>query len=232
MKIKIIKINTIIMKIMILINKNKYFNKIIRYIVILFVILAIIYYLFQNKFIMINIKFILSNIISKNEKKKIDHYFNKYINNNIAIIKKYKKINIPKISIISPIFNRQRYILRFLKSIQNQKFNHIEIILIDDCSKDNSLKIIEKFQKVDERLVLIKNIKNKGTFISRNIGVLYSKGKYLILPDPDDVITKNILNLCYKYSEKYNYELLRFNMYTEKGIITMNNIIKVNNFLS
>ena len=209
------------------INKYKYYMRIIIYILIIFyIIFIIIHNLFKNKFIIQNIKFILYYIKSKNEAKKITNYINKYIINNIKVIKKYKKINIPKISIISPIFNRQRYILRFLKCIQSQKFNNIEIILIDDGSKDNSAKIIEEYQKIDKRVVLIKNIKNRGTFVSRNLGVLYSKGKYLVLPDPDDVLTKNILKICYKYSEKYNYEMIRFNMYTMYGKITMNEQIK------
>ena len=71
-------------------------------------------------------------------------------------------------------------------------------------------------QDKDKRIILIKNKKNKGTLISRNIGVLYSKGKYLIFPDPDDIIDKNILKNCYIYAEKYNYEMIRFNMYTGK----------------
>jgi len=51
--------------------------------------------------------------------------------------------------------------LRFLRNIQNQNFNDIEIKLIDDCSKDNSSKLIEKYQKEDERIILIKNKKIK-----------------------------------------------------------------------
>ena len=76
-------------------------------------------------------------------------------------IRKYKKIKNPKISIISPVFNRERYLLRFIKSIYYQNFIDIEIIFIDDCSKDNSLTIIEDYQKGDKRIILIKNKKKK-----------------------------------------------------------------------
>ena len=61
--------------------------------------------------------------------------------------------------------------------------------------------------------------------MNRNIGVFYSKGKYLILPDPDDIISKNILSLCYKYAEKFNYEIIRFNMYVGNGKVLLNNIV-------
>ena len=170
----------------------------------------------------------INNLISFYERyiefKNCENYL-KYCNKKI-LEKEYKKLTIPKISIITPVYNREKYISRFLKSIQNQLFYKLEIILIDDCSIDNSIKIIQKYQKQDKRLLLLKNKKNKGTLISRNIGVLYSKGKYIILPDPDDIINKNIFNICYKYAEKYNYEMIRFNMYTGNKKILYTEIIK------
>ena len=86
--------------------------------------------------------------------------------------------------------------------------------MVDDCSSDKSIEKIKEYQIQDERIILIKNKKNKGTFITRNIGALYSKGKYLIIPDPDDIITENILTICYNYAEKYKYEMIRFKKYT------------------
>ena len=106
-----------------------------------------------------------------------------------------------------------------MRSIQNQFFDDIEIIFIDDLSKDNSIKIIKKYQKEDNRIILLKNKKNKGTFISRNIGALKSKGEYLIFPDSDDILSQKILPLCYRTAKKYNYEMIRFNMYSEKYFI-------------
>jgi glycosyltransferase involved in cell wall biosynthesis len=75
---------------------------------------------------------------------------------------------------------------------------------------------VEYCQKIDERIKIIKNKKNKGTFISRNIGVLFSRGKYIVLPDPDDILSKDILNICYKYAEKYNLHLIRRNFLWKK----------------
>jgi glycosyltransferase involved in cell wall biosynthesis len=136
--------------------------------------------------------------------------------------KKYKKNRFPKVSIISPVYNREEFLLRFLRSIQNQKFNDIEIMLIDDCSKDNSLKLIEKYQEKDERIILIKNKKNKGTLISRTIGALKSRGEYFIFPDPDDIISRNIINFCYNFIRTYNYEMLRFNLFKGNKIFFQN----------
>ena len=68
------------------------------------------------------------------------------------MIKKFNnKIN-PKISVISPIYNRERFLIRFVKNIQYQSFNDIEIILIDDNSTDNGFKILEEYQKEDKRI--------------------------------------------------------------------------------
>ena len=141
----------------------------------------------------------------------------------------YKKSKFPKVSIISPIYNREEYILRFLRSVQNQKFNDIEIILIDDCSKDKSAKLIEKYQEKDERIILIKNKKNKGTLISRNIGALNSRGEYLIFPDPDDILSKNIINYCYNFIRTYNFEMLRFNLFNGRTIFFQNIVYGLEN---
>ena len=175
-------------------------------------IIIILFCIYSNIIIIIN--YLTYNIkidFSKNEK-----YFNLY-NNIFKKIKKYKKLNIPKISIISPIYNRERYILRFIKNIQYQNFKELEIILVDDSSQDNSVKFINKCKKKDKRIKLLKNIINKGTFICRNLGVQYSLGNYVILPDPDDILSQNILNLCYKLSIKYNYDIIRFHTLISKN---------------
>jgi teichuronic acid biosynthesis glycosyltransferase TuaG len=78
------------------------------------------------------------------------------ISNNykLKILKKFSKINNPKISIISPVFNSENFILRFLRSIQNQNFNELEIIFIDDFSIDNSIEIVQNYKSQDERIIL------------------------------------------------------------------------------
>ena len=139
-------------------------------------------------------------------------------NNNV---KKFKKRNNPTISIISPIYNREKSLKRFLKSLQYQNFKDFEIILVDDFSKDNSVNVIEEFQQEDKRIILIKNRKNKGTFVTRNIGILFSKGEYLNIPDPDDILSKDILNNCYMIAKKYNYDIIRFNIFLKNKILDL-----------
>ena len=103
----------------------------------------------------------------------------------------------------------------------------IELIIINDYSLDNSLKIIEKLQKEDFRIQIIKNNKNKGSLYSRSIGVLKSKGKYIMALDSDDsFINENLFKICYKESEISNLDLLEFS-----GFQTKNSIIRLNNKL-
>lgn len=197
--------------------------------IILFINIIIIIKILSNFF---NIYFItafkntISNIIIENKYLKIENYLKICKNSNLLkITKNYKKRINPKISIISSIFNSEKYLLRFLNSIYFQNYNNIEIILIDDYSTDNSVKFIEEYQKKDRRIILIKNKKNKGTFINRNLGGLYSKGKYIILPDPDDILSKNNLKILFDFAKKYNYDLLRFNLYLKDEKITFKKIV-------
>ena len=142
----------------------------------------------------------------------------------------FKKVENPKISIISAIYNRDKFILRFLRSIQNQFFNDIEIILIDDYSTDNSVEVIKELQKYDKRIILIINNVNKGTLVSRNEAVLKSRGEYLIFPDPDDILSIDSLKFCYTKAKEEQYDIIRFNLFTgeKKHIIKVINKIKIN----
>ena len=101
----------------------------------------------------------------------------------------------------------------------------IELLLVDDYSIDNSLKIIEKCQKEDKRIKLIKNKKNRGALYSRSLGVLKSKGKYIMALDSDDLfINENLFYLCYKEGEKNNLDIIEFSGFqVKKRILRLNN---------
>ena len=180
---------------------------------------------------LITLLFSKNNIIKRSSKEihELKNY-KKSCEKGVLLSKnKFKRIQNPKISIISAVYNRGKYIKRFLRSIQNQLFNEIEIIFIDDFSTDNSVQIIEKFQKEDERIKLIKHNKNKGTLISRNDGILKSKGEYLIFPDPDDILSNDILKYCYNESHRNNYDIIRFNIYNRNKYDLLN-LVKILQF--
>ena len=171
-----------------------------------------------------------SNVILKLSTEKEIEHIEKYLVKCSGLEGKkfhYSHKNLsPKISIISPIYNRGKYLLRFLKSIYYQNFKDIEIILIDDCSSDDTINLIKLYKKFDKRIILIQNKKNFGTFKSRNIGILVSKGEYVILPDPDDILAKNSLNTLYSFAKKNDYDMVRFNLYFGNNHIFMSNTVK------
>lgn len=90
-----------------------------------------------------------------------------------------------KISIIMPVYNGEKYLKEAIDSILNQKFKDFELIIINDCSKDNTLKIINSYN--DERIILVNNDKNLGIAQTLNKGIEISKGKYIARMDADDI---------------------------------------------
>ena len=109
-----------------------------------------------------------------------------------------------KLSVIIPTYNSSNTIGRLIHSLINQDFKDFEIIFIDDKSKDNTLEIIKntiKNKNLSYQIILNKS--NKGPGYSRNIGIKFSKGKYLVFVDSDDIINFNHLSSLY-YSLKNN----------------------------
>jgi len=192
-------------------NKNEEIS------ILFFKIIIIIFFTLYNIKLFANINAFNLFMIRRNEIKNIETYL-KFCKGQNLEFQKYKNRNNPKISIISPVHNRQKYLSRFIKSVQNQNFKNIELILVDDNSLDNGSNIIKKYENKDKRIILIKNKKNRGTFFSRNIGVLHSKGQYQILPDPDDIISQDILKASYKYAVQNGYEIVRFITYDGGGV--------------
>ena len=122
---------------------------------------------------------------------------------------------IPKITVIIPVYNSQKSIELSLTSVLNQNMRDFEIILINDNSKDNSLKIINEMKNYDKRIKIINNHKNMGTLYSRCIGVLNSKGKYIFMLDNDDLFLKeDIFETIYNIAEKDNYDIVEFKAFT------------------
>ena len=117
----------------------------------------------------------------------------------------------PIISIILPHYNRQKMLLSSIRSIQNQSLKNIEIIIVNDCSTDNSYKIFEYLLKTDPRIRIFHHMKNMGLFRTRVDGFLYARGKYLISLEPDDLYEDNyVLEDAYNIFENYNADSLAF----------------------
>lgn len=107
-----------------------------------------------------------------------------------------------KISVIIPVYNTEKYLKRCLDSVINQSLKEIEIIIINDCSTDSSLNILEKYLKKDNRIILINKKKNEGLLLARYSGIKISKGEYISHIDSDDWIEKDYLLDMYKNAKK------------------------------
>ena len=148
-------------------------------------------------------------------KKNLINYYNSFINNcTSGILLNHSNLILsenPKISVTIPIYNGEKYLYYSLRSIQNQKMKDIEIILIDDCSNDNSISIIEKYMKEDPRIKLIKNKNNRKILYSKSIGALNSKGKYIFQFDQDDILIRDdVFDMLYYEAENNDLDLVQF----------------------
>ena len=107
-----------------------------------------------------------------------------------------------KLSIIIPFFNSEKYLEECLFSICNQIKKNVEVILVNDGSKDKSLKISKKFEKKYKFIRLFNNIKNCGVSISRNIGIKNAQGSYILFVDSDDKLIKNSVKNILSHLDK------------------------------
>lgn len=111
------------------------------------------------------------------------------------------------ISIIIPVYNVEEYLFECVKSIVNQTYSKIEIILVNDGSKDNSGKICNDWAKKDDRIRVIHKI-NAGTACARITGLLNSQAKYIIFVDADDYVDENYVKILYNAMIDNNVDLV------------------------
>ena len=113
-------------------------------------------------------------------------------------------MNEPLVSIITPVYNAERFLEDTIKSVQKQSYKNWELVLVDDCSKDSSSEIIEKLQNSDDRIRYIKLEKNSGAAISRNTGIKNAKGRFIAFVDSDDLWEKTKLEKQIEYMLREN----------------------------
>ena len=103
----------------------------------------------------------------------------------------------PLITIIIPIYNREQTLERCLCSVLRQTYSHLEIIAVDDGSTDHSRVILDKYQKKDSRLRVVRK-ENSGVSESRNLGLQLARGEYIQFVDADDWITRDATEILLK----------------------------------
>ena len=114
----------------------------------------------------------------------------------------------PKVSVIVPVYNVEKYLERCLNSLVNQTLDDIEIIIVNDGTKDNSEKIIKEFlDKYPQKIIYLKK-ENGGLSDARNYGIPYAKGEYIAFLDSDDYIEKEMYKEMYELAKKENSDMV------------------------
>ena len=121
----------------------------------------------------------------------------------------------PKVSVIVPFYNVEGYIEKCLETLVSQTLEDIEIILVNDGSKDKSIEIVNKFLKMyPEKLVYLEK-ENGGLSDARNYAINYAKGEYIAFLDSDDYVEKDMYEKMYELAKKENSDMVECNFYWE-----------------
>lgn len=136
-----------------------------------------------------------------------------------------------KISIIIPIYNAEKFLDRCIKSVITQSYTNLEIILINDGSKDGSYEICKKYEKKDKRIKLFQQ-ENAGVSVARNLGLKKMTGKYLMFLDADDYYEKDICKVLIKNIKEHNADIGIVNKkFLINGIEVLNCLYNDDNFV-
>lgn len=129
----------------------------------------------------------------------------------------------PKVSIIVPIYNVDKYLDRCIESILNQTFNDFELILVNDGSKDKCKEIINFYFKKDDRIRII-NKENGGVSSARNAGINIAEGDFIGFVDPDDYLELDAIEYIYKLAVSNNSNIVAYRMNTYKSDTLISNM--------
>ena len=118
----------------------------------------------------------------------------------------------PKISIIIPVYNVEKYIRQALDSVVNQTLTDIEIICVNDCTPDKSFEIVKEYASKDSRFVLLEQETNQGQGVARNRALDIAKGDYIMFLDPDDWYELDACEKAYNQIYKNQNDMVFFDL--------------------
>ena len=129
-----------------------------------------------------------------------------------------------KVSIIMPSYNAAKFIAAAIQSVIEQTYSNWELLITDDCSKDDTINIIKKFQEIDNRIQLFSTGKNSGAAVARNISLQNATGKYIAFLNSDDTWISNKLETQIKFMKKKNiaFSFSNYSVMKEDGTLTGN----------
>lgn len=116
----------------------------------------------------------------------------------------------PRISVVIPAYNKVAYLLTCLRSVVNQTFNDFEIVVVDDCSSDDTVSVIEQLKQNEHRIRLIRQETNQGTMAARVAGALATTGEYVTFMDQDDTLEPYALESIVRELSKERVDILHF----------------------
>lgn len=128
-------------------------------------------------------------------------------NSSVKIIVRGACKNTPRVSVIVPVHNSERFLQRCMDTITSQTLINIEIICVDDGSTDNSLKILKQYAKKDNRITILHQ-KNLFAGIARNAGMAIARGEYLVFLDSDDWFEQEMLQTMYNGAKTHDADVV------------------------
>lgn len=138
----------------------------------------------------------------------------------------------PYFSIVMPVYNAEKFLSQTIKNILSQTFSDFELILVNDCSPDNSAAVCDEFAEKDSRIKVVHNEVNRGPGGSRNVGLANSNGEYVMYMDSDDTVNDDMLQILFNESGvadiiTFGINLLHTN---EKGSVVSKEILASSDF--
>ena len=123
------------------------------------------------------------------------------------------------VSIITPSYNSSKFIVETIRSVLSQTYSHWEMIIVDDCSTDNSVEVIKSFVEKDSRIRLVELTENSGAAVARNKAIEEAKGQYIAFLDADDLWDPAKLEKQLDFMIKNNYSFVysKYSAISEDG---------------
>ena len=132
------------------------------------------------------------------------------------------------ITVTTNLYNYGRFIEDCIQSILNQTYKNFELIVVDDCSTDDSYEKAKKFEKKDKRVNVVRFNKNRGIGHAKNEGIKKARGKYIVTLDADDMMTKDSLEVRLKAALKNNVPFVYADAIYFNGSNCINDVYKYN----
>ena len=123
------------------------------------------------------------------------------------------------VSIVVPVYNAEKFLKETIQTVLDQTYSNWELLLVDDCSSDDSANIIEEYVTKDDRIRLLRNERNSGAALTRNHGIKEARGTYLCFLDADDLWEKE------KIENDGELDEIRKSLYSDKGLLIIGDTI-------